>query len=111
VRQRQETKGYAETASSPLYDTATASLRRAERREWGLWIAAVVVTLMLTAAVVSFIFPDLAEHTGPFSWVYFPQAIRGPVAVVLLFDLYTIYQQWQIHRIRPELFSANSYSV
>jgi PAS domain S-box-containing protein len=63
-----------------------------------------VVTLLLTLGVGSFIFPELAEHKESISWMSFPQAVRGLVAVVLLFDLYTIYQQWQIHRIRRELF-------
>jgi two-component system cell cycle sensor histidine kinase/response regulator CckA len=104
VRKRPKTIFYDGNVSGPPYDTASASLRRTERREWGLWFAAIVVTLLLTVGVVSFILPDLAEHKGPISWVFFPQAVRGLVAVVLLFDLYTIYQQWQIHRIRRELF-------
>ena len=85
-------------------DTVSASLRRTERREWWLWFASIVVTLVLTAGVLSFIAPELAAHKRPISWMGFPQAVRGLVAVVLLFDLYTIYQQWQIHRIRRELF-------
>jgi two-component system, cell cycle sensor histidine kinase and response regulator CckA len=104
VQKRPKTIFYDGNVSGPPYDTASASLRRTERREWGLWFAAIVVTLLLTVGVVSFILPDLAEHKGPISWVFFPQAVRGLVAVVLLFDLYTIYQQWQIHRIRRELF-------
>jgi two-component system, cell cycle sensor histidine kinase and response regulator CckA len=85
-------------------DTAWKSFRRAERREWWLWLAAIMVTLLLTVGVVSFIVPELAERQGQFSWLGFPPALRGLVAVVLLFDLYTIYQQWQIHRIRRQLF-------
>jgi two-component system, cell cycle sensor histidine kinase and response regulator CckA len=85
-------------------DTAWKAFRRAERREWWLWLAAIIVTLLLTTGVVSFIIPQLAEHQGEWSWLYFPQAVRGLVAVVLLFDVYTIYQQWQIHRIRKQLF-------
>jgi hypothetical protein len=42
--------------------------------------------------VVSFIVPELAERQG-LSWLGFPPAVRGLVAVVLLVDLYTIYQQ------------------
>jgi two-component system cell cycle sensor histidine kinase/response regulator CckA len=84
-------------------DTAWKSFRRAERREWWLWLAAIMVTLLLTVGVVSFIVPELAERQG-LSWLGFPPAVRGLVAIVLLFDLYTIYQQWQIHRIRRKLF-------
>jgi PAS domain-containing protein len=32
--------------------------------------------------------------------------VRGLVAVVLLFDIYTIYQQLLIHRIRHKLFQG-----
>jgi PAS domain-containing protein len=87
----------------PSADSAWKSLRRAERREWWLWLAAIAVTLLLTVGVVSFIVPELAERQG-LSWLGFPPAVRGLVSVVLLFDLYTIYQQWQIHRIRRQLF-------
>jgi hypothetical protein len=90
--------------NSSSSDSAWKSFRRAERREWWLWLAAIVVTLLLTVGVVSFIVPELAEHEERLSWLGFPPAVRGLVAVVLLFDLYTTYQQWQIHRIRRQLF-------
>ncbi len=67
-------------------------------------MAAIVVSLLLTVGVVSFIVPELAEHASDVSWVSFPIAVRGLVAVVLLFDIYTIYQQLQLHRIRRQLF-------
>jgi two-component system cell cycle sensor histidine kinase/response regulator CckA len=68
--------------------------------------AAIAVTLLLTVGVVSFIVPELGEHPGGISWVSFPSAVRGLVAVVLLFDIYTIYQQLLIHRIRRKLFQG-----
>jgi len=98
--------GSSDTGSdvtAPSSDSVWKSFRRAERREWWLWMAAIIVTLLLTVGVVSFIVPELAERQG-LSWLGFPPAVRGLVAVVLLFDLYTIYQQWQIHRIRGKLF-------
>ena len=81
------------TDSRDASDTAWMSFRRAERREWWLWLAAIIVTLLLTVGVVSFIVPELAEHQNGVSWTFFPQAVRGLVALVLLFDVYTIYQQ------------------
>ena len=104
VQKLPKTIFYDDPVSGPPSETVSASLRRTERREWWLWLASIVVTLMLTGGVVSFILPELAEYKGSISWMSFPQAVRGLVAVVLLFDLYTIYQQWQIHRIRRELF-------
>ncbi|MDP9339704.1 MAG: PAS domain S-box protein [Acidobacteriota bacterium] len=96
--------GFDPNFSAISSDIAWKSFRRTERREWWLWLAAIVVTLLLTVGVVSFIVPELGEHTGGISWVSFPSAVRGLVAVVLLFDIYTIYQQLQIHRIRRQLF-------
>ena len=76
--------------------------RRIEKREWWLWWAAVIVTLVLTAGLASFL---LSTHThgDDFSDFYGPQVVRGLLGLVLLFDIYTLYQQLQIHRIRREL--------
>jgi two-component system, cell cycle sensor histidine kinase and response regulator CckA len=73
--------------------------RRIEKREWGLWWAAVIVTLALTAGLASFL---LGTHTleDDFSHFYVPQVVRGLLGLVLLFDIYTLYQQLQIHKIR-----------
>jgi uncharacterized membrane protein YhaH (DUF805 family) len=59
---------------------------RIERREWFLWSAAVVVTLLLTAGLASFL---LREED---SFSEFPQAVRALIALVLIFDIYTLFQ-------------------
>src|SRR5947209_6172256 len=76
------------------------TFRGLERREWWLWMATVAVTLLLTFGVVSFILPELRGDQG---WSQLPHAVRGLVAVVLLFDIYAIYQQLQIHYVRRKL--------
>ena len=83
--------------------SAHSLLRRIERREWVLWSFAILVTLLLTLTVVSFIFPMLHEHMEEFDSIHMNLAVRGLVGLVLLFDIYTIYQQVQIFRIRHEL--------
>jgi PAS domain S-box-containing protein len=77
-------------------------LRKIERREWVLWSSAVLVTLLLTLGIVSFISPLLTQNPGDFESLHMTLAVRGLVGLVLLFDIYTIYQQLQIHRIRRE---------
>ncbi len=79
------------------------NFRGLERREWWLWLATVLVTLLLTFGVVSFILPELRADKDMFSWSLFPQAIRGLVAIVLLFDIYAIYQQFQIQNVRRKM--------
>ena len=83
-----------------------AGLRKVERREWWLWSSAVLVTLLLTLGVVSFVFP-MVRLGGEDS--HFPDlsyAARGLVGMVLLFDLYSVYQQLQIHRMRRRLIEG-----
>jgi two-component system, cell cycle sensor histidine kinase and response regulator CckA len=80
-------------------EIAGLNIGRMERREWFLWSAAVVVTLLLTAGLASFLLRDTNQEL-PFS---LGQAVRGLVALVLIFDIYTLYQQLQIHRMRRTL--------
>ena len=79
------------------------NFQRIERREWWLWAAAIVITLLLTIALASFLLPNSAVHEDSHSLNVVPQAVRGLVGLVFLFDLYTIYQHLLIHRIRREL--------
>jgi len=79
-------------------ETTGINIRGIERREWFLWFAAVVVTLLLTAGLASFL---LREQEDTSSVLH--QAVRGLVALVLIFDMYTLYQQLQIKKMRRKL--------
>jgi PAS domain S-box-containing protein len=81
-----------------------SSLLHIERREWWLWATAVIITLLLTAGILSFLplFLQSSEHSEYMFMLR--RAMWGLVAMVLLFDLYTVYQQLQIHRMRGRLF-------
>jgi two-component system cell cycle sensor histidine kinase/response regulator CckA len=79
------------------------NFRRLERQEWWLWAAAIVITLLLTIGLASFILPNATLHQNYYAQALLPQAIRGLVGLIFLFDLYTIYQHLLIHRIRKEL--------
>jgi len=78
-------------------------LRRVERQEWILWGTAVTITLLLTVGIVSFLLPLLRTTETGDSLLSLQSELIGLLAIVLLFDLYTIYQQLQIHRIRRQL--------
>jgi two-component system cell cycle sensor histidine kinase/response regulator CckA len=80
-----------------------ANFRKIEHREWWLWVAAAIITLLLTGALASFLLPNVSSAQDFHALYVLPQAVRGLVALVFLFDLYTIYQHLQIHRIRREL--------
>ncbi len=77
--------------------------RRIERRQWWLWSSAMLVMLLLTLGIVSFVIPTLRlarESTENFQ---LNNAVRALVALVLIFDVYIIYQQLQIYRFRRRL--------
>lgn len=90
-----------------LEDSGAKALRKEfriiERREWWLWLAAAIITLLLTVALASFLLPNSSTPQDFHTLYVLPQAVRGLVALVFLFDLYTIYQHLQIHRIRRKL--------
>jgi PAS domain S-box-containing protein len=78
-------------------------MRQIEGREWWLWGFAIAVTLALTLGIVSFTFPWFRWDKDASYWFDLREWVRGLAALVLLFDFYTIYQHFQLHRIRRQL--------
>jgi diguanylate cyclase (GGDEF)-like protein/PAS domain S-box-containing protein len=84
----------------------TIPAQQVERREWWLWGFAITVTLVLTAGIVSLTFPG-NHMLHSFEWLNLKEWVRGLACLVLLFDIYTVYQQLQLQRIRRELSQRN----
>ena len=81
--------------------------RQIDRREWWLWALAVVVTIALTATIVFLtVFHNEVAETENY-WSDLREWVRGLAALVLLFDIYTMYQHRQLLRIRRELADSN----
>ena len=78
-------------------------LKRLERRDWWLWVVAICVMLLLTLAVLSMSFPGLIAPGDSIFQQSLEQAVRGLVGLVLLFNIYSIYQQMTIKRTRRRL--------
>lgn len=76
---------------------------RIEGREWWLWGFAVAVTLALTLGIISFTFPWFSREADASYWGDLREWVRGLAALVLLFDLYAIYQHLQLQRMRRQL--------
>jgi diguanylate cyclase (GGDEF)-like protein/PAS domain S-box-containing protein len=84
-------------------DAIPIEAKQIEGREWWLWAFAVCVTLALTLGIVSFTFPWFNRATDAAYWFDLRQWVRALAALVLLFDLYVIYQHLQLQRIRRQL--------
>ncbi|HKT67850.1 MAG TPA: diguanylate cyclase, partial [Terriglobales bacterium] len=87
------------TPATPL----PGEMRRIEGREWWLWLFAVGVTLLLTATIISFTFPWFPFQPYTTYWADLRDWVRALAALVLMFDLYTIYQHLQLQRMRRQL--------
>ncbi|HVB55792.1 MAG TPA: hypothetical protein VNE63_05070, partial [Candidatus Acidoferrales bacterium] len=85
-------------------ETLSVNFRKMERHEWWLWSAAVAVTLLLTVGLASFLLSGSGgSESDQSAFRFLPQVVRGLLALVLIFDIYTLYQQLKINRIRRKL--------
>jgi hypothetical protein len=91
------------TSAPQQAEQIRTNMRHIARRQWFLWSSAVMVTLLLTLGIASFAFPGLLAQAQDSSSFLLNQAMHGLVGLVLLFNVYTIYQQLQIHRIQSQL--------
>lgn len=80
-----------------------ASLRWVERRQWWLSSFGILVTLLLTLGIVLVLLPALLPQLTSDYSLNTDLAVRALVGLVLIFDVYVIFQQLQIHRIRRQL--------
>ncbi len=97
-----EQKSVVEFSANPA-KKIQLTMRQMDRRQWWLWSYAIMVTLLLLVAVASFAFPALLSNTDAYYSFFLNQAVRGLVGMVLIFNVYVIYQQLQITRIRRQL--------
>jgi two-component system cell cycle sensor histidine kinase/response regulator CckA len=88
--------------SRDVHNSLGKGFLQIEVREWGLLATAIIITLLLTAGIISFAIPAIhssSQHPDLPS----NEVLRSLVGVVLLFDLYSVYQQLQIQRMRQRL--------
>jgi diguanylate cyclase (GGDEF)-like protein/PAS domain S-box-containing protein len=84
-------------------ETTVPPLRQVEGREWWLWGFAVAVTLVLTFGILSLTFSGFHLANDRLYSLNLKEWVRGLAALVLLFDIYTVYQHLQLQRMRRQL--------
>src|SRR5579863_9271315 len=87
------------------------NLRRIEKRDWWVWANSILVMLLLTGALISFALPSLTQGATTILRIKVTEAIFGLVALVVLFNVYTIYQQVLIKRLRRQLAEKQHHSM
>jgi diguanylate cyclase (GGDEF)-like protein len=104
--------GTASMSPSPLTSTkengprpadVKASLRRLDREDsWRWWNAVFVITLLMGVIVVLSL-PKLLRDDDPSFVLQLTLAVRGLLGLVLIFNVYTLYQQYLLKQVRGGL--------
>jgi diguanylate cyclase (GGDEF)-like protein len=86
------------------------NLRAVETKGWHFWATTILVVLFLSVGIVFLALPSLRPKATMSLHVTLNDAISGFVALSLLFNLYTIYQQILIRRLRHQLREKQDHS-
>jgi hypothetical protein len=78
-----------------------AVLHQLDRRDWWRWAAAIVIMLLVTMGVFALSLPNLRRSFEEQQQL--DLAVFGLMALILLFDAFSVYQQIQINRMRRQL--------
>jgi diguanylate cyclase (GGDEF)-like protein len=101
----------AMAAAAQARDTEAAhELSRIERRDWWIWAYSILVILLLTFAVLAQSLSALGQGAETLFHMKMSEVVFGLVSLVLLFNIYTVYQQILIKRLRRELAEKRGHS-
>ena len=88
----------------------TNELRKIEKRDWWAWAYSILVMFLLTFAVISFSLPALHQGLKTFFNIKVSDAVFGLIVLIIVFNVYTIYQQVLIKRLRRQLAEKHGHS-
>ncbi len=92
----------ATAVPAPIRDLQK-SLKQLDRRDWWLWATAAIILLLLCAAIFSLSFSAMWKGEHIFFYDQLDMGVRGLFAMVLLFTLFALYQQYLIKQLRSKL--------
>jgi len=96
----------AETGAKELAEER----RRIDRRDWWVRGYSILVILLLTFAVISLTLPALLTGAETFFKIKLTEAVFGLITLIVLFNIYTIYQEILIKRLRRQLLEKQDHS-
>jgi two-component system, cell cycle sensor histidine kinase and response regulator CckA len=77
-----------------------------ERRDWWLWGCALFVTLLLSGTILTFGFPELHAYRTVLNFSPLNDTLLSLVGMVLIFDIYSFYQHFQIQGVRRQIVES-----
>ena len=85
-------------------------LHQPEKQNWWLWGHSVFLIALLVFVVIPFAFPDLPERVETLLGINTVDVVLCLVALLVLLDLYAVYQQFLIKRLRRQLAERQGHS-
>src|ERR1700726_2054186 len=86
--------------------------RRLEKRDWWVRGYSIFVMLLLTFAVFSLTLPALLSGAETFFQIKLTEVVFGLITLIVVFNIYTIYQEILIKRLRRQLLEKQDhYSI
>jgi diguanylate cyclase (GGDEF)-like protein len=80
-----------------------SSLQQLGRREWWLWLSALVVTALSGIAFLLSSFPSLFLNNDHFFDIRSDQTRWGILSLLLLFNAWLVYREWSFRQLRRQL--------
>ena len=84
--------------------------RRIDRRDWWVRGYSIFVILLLTFAVISLALPALLTGAETIFRIKLTEAVFGLITLIVLFNIYTLYQEILIKRLRRQLLERADHS-
>jgi two-component system, cell cycle response regulator len=75
-------------------------LRVLDRKDWWHWWNTIVVIMLLMGAILALSLPKIPGENDFTYQLQLSQAVRGLLGVVLIFNIYTLYQQHLLRQLR-----------
>jgi diguanylate cyclase (GGDEF)-like protein len=99
---------------SPSAETGAKEIaeerRRIDRRDWWVRGYSIFVILLLTFAVISLTLPAVLTGAETIFKIKLTEAVFGLITLIVLFNIYTIYQEILIKRLRRQLLEKQDHS-
>jgi diguanylate cyclase (GGDEF)-like protein len=83
---------------------------RIEKRHWWVRAYSIFVILLLTFAIISLSLPAVLQGAETFFRIRISEAVFGLIALIVLFNVYTVYQEILIRRLRLQLLEKQDHS-
>lgn len=94
-----------EPAPPAALDELETTVRQLDRRDWSLWITAVLILLLLCFTIFSLSFPGPWRREEMLSEEQLSTGTKGLFALVVLFAFFAIHQQRKMKQLRNKLLT------